>query len=311
MKHNQNRGRIIRCAAFTLAGLLCVVAPALAQEIARPAGKWRPRDGLYVEPGARLVERCTVRTEYFVALADKSISGNEWGCKITRLTDTAPGEIKLDMTCNDYNLAYDIKDPKGEAREFKETMLLRKIDRTSIFERKTLNGKFVGPGGPISYCPEYVQRIHKGRATARDKVEADSKVAAERSKLNPWRPPDGVYASPGTNFEDRCLKAGDATIDLAERSISSDADRCNITFIRDEPNAVRLFVICGGQQPNAQGATSTIASRRSETIILKKADDKTILMQKSAKGEFVDPGRLLAYCGPDVQKARAEQKVGK
>ena len=214
------------------------------------------------------------------------------------------------------------------------------MNETTVLARKTQNGKFKDPYGKISYCPAEAQRGYT-EARARDKADARRKAAEEKVRpkaqgtvkpateardkaeaereareqekatLNPWRPQDGIYAMPGANFEDRCVKADEATIAIAERSISSGTDQCNVTFIRDEPNAVRLFVTCDRQQSNAPGSTGAIASRSSETIIFRKAGDKTILMQSSTKGEFIDSGRQLAYCGPDVQKARVEQKAGK
>jgi hypothetical protein len=83
------------------------------------------------------------------------------------------------MTCSDYNLAEFINDPNPEERKFKEIMRLRKIDQTSIFVRKTENGKFNGPDWRASYCPEEQQRIENGKA------------------LEPWLPREGIYASPG------------------------------------------------------------------------------------------------------------------
>jgi hypothetical protein len=135
--------------------------------------------------------------------------------------------------------------------------------------------------------------------------------------LNPWRPRDDVYATSGTNFEDRCLKASDATIEIAERSISSGTDKCSVTFIRDEPNAIRMFATCS-REPNAQGSISrtgeggsTLAPTSSETIILKKIDDKTVLLQKGKNGDFIDSGKQLSYCGQEAQRLHAQQKAGK
>jgi len=333
----KNRGVVLQTASL-LAGLLCVTAPALAEAIAKPAAdKWRPKNGIYASAGSDVDVRCREFGDFSVDLGKKSIVGDEWTCKITKLTDTAQDAIRLNMTCSDYNLVDFIGDPNPE-RKFKEVMLFKKVNETMILFRKTLNGKFKDPDWKASYCPDETQRLYT-EAKARDNSEAKRKAAEEKVKLdaqqstkpavetpihneavaersaseekttlNRWRPQDGIYATPGANFEDRCLKGDDATIGLTERSISSGADRCNVTFIRDEPNAVRLFVTCDRQQPNAPGST---ASRSSETVILRKAGDKTILMQRSTKGEFIDSGRQLAYCGPDVQKARVEQKAGK
>jgi len=219
------------------------------------------------------------------------------------------------MTCYDYNLAEFIKDPNPE-REFREIMMLRKIDEKSMVVRKTLNGKFKDPDWRASYCSEEDQRLH-AEAKARDRAEAEQKATEERLRLNPWRPRDGIYATPGTNFEDRCLKASDATIEFSERSISSGTDKCSVTFIRDEPDAIKLFATCS-QEPNPHGSIgrigdggTTSALPSSETIILKKVDDNTVFLQKSKNGSFIDPGAQLSYCGQDVRRMHAQQKAKK
>ncbi len=133
-------------------------------------------------------------------------------------------------------------------------------------------------------------------------------------RLNPWRPQDGIYATPGTNFEDRCLKSSDAIIEMTERSISSGTDKCSVTFIRDELDAIRLFATCG-QEANAQSSIgrigdggSPLAPPSSEAIVLKKIDDKTVFLQKSKNGNFVDAGEQLSFCGSEVQRTYARQK---
>jgi hypothetical protein len=152
--------------------------------IAEPVmGKWRPKEGTYAAPGADFSLRCGEFGDVIVELNKKSISGNEWSCKINKLMDTAPGSIKLDITCNDYNLALFIndRDPNAYEKKFKEIMLLRKIDGKSMFVRKTLNGKFKDPDWRASYCPEDAQRMYT-EARARDKGEAEQKATEERSR---------------------------------------------------------------------------------------------------------------------------------
>lgn len=215
------------------------------------------------------------------------------------------------MTCYDYNLALFInsRDPNAYERKFKEIMLLRRIDGKSVFVRKTLNGNFKDPDWRASYCPEDAQRMHT-EAMARGKAEAEQKAVEERLKLTPWRAQDGVYATSGTNFEDRCLKASDAIIELAERSIFSGTDKCSVSFIRDEPNAVQLFAACS-REPNAQGSEGRAALPSLETITLKKIDRKTVFLQKSKDGNFVDSGKQLSYCGREAQRTHAQQRSGK
>jgi len=294
----QKSHRILAQAAFTLAWLLIAGTPTFAQNIAKPATEqWRPKEGTYADPGADFSLRCGEFGDFIVELTHNSISGSEWSCKITKLTDTAPGAIRLDMICNDYNLAEFINDPNPYERKFKEIMLLRKLDAKSIFVRKTVNGKFKDPYGRASYCPDEAQRMYT-EAMARDEAEAERKAAEQQLTRTPWRPKTGVYATPGTNFNDRCLKAGDAILDFDERSITSGTDRCNVTFIRDNLDGIQLFATCN-------------APPSSESMILRKIDDKTVFLQKTKDGNFSDPGEPLSYCGQDAQEMYAQPKAKK
>jgi hypothetical protein len=249
----KNSHRILIQSAIALACLIGASASAFAQGITKQAtGKWRPKNGTYAVQGQDLIKRCRESGDLDVELVERSIRGNEWNCKITKLTDTAPGAIRLDMTCDDYNLAEWIHDPNPDERKFKETMLLRKIDDKAIFVRKTRNGRFTDPNWRASYCPEEAQRIYT-EAKARDKAEAEQKAMEERSGLGKWRPRDGVYADPVADFNDRCLKSRDAIIELAEHSVSSGADTCSISNVTDtSPGEIRLGVICH-QKPGTQG----------------------------------------------------------
>jgi hypothetical protein len=76
--------------------------------------------------------------------------------QITRLKDTAPGGVRLDMTCDDCNLAAFLKEP--EEKIFDEVVLLKKIDPEKVIVRKTVNGKFKDPEFRASYCPANAQR---------------------------------------------------------------------------------------------------------------------------------------------------------
>lgn len=319
MNNDWFRPGFFQAAALVLACALGVAAPAATQENSKSAveKKWRPKEGAYAQRGANFEMRCGEFGDLIVGLNWKSVSGNEWSCDISRLTDTSTDAIRLDMTCNDLNLAEDLnpKDKDPGNRIFKETMLLRKIDEKSISVRKTLDGKFKGPDWRASYCPDEFQRaLAEGRARA--KAEAKQKAEEEQLRLAPWHPQNGIYAIPGATFEDRCLKSGDAIIDLDERSVSIGADKCSVTFIRNEPNAMRLFASCVAE-PDAQGSNGktgdggpVLASPRSETIILK--DNKSVVLAlKSNNGNFIGPGEKLSYCSPDAQRKYAEQKAKK
>jgi hypothetical protein len=111
------------------------------------------------------------RDEAFVELSDKSLGGEEYGCTVGKLTDTARGAIKLDVTCDD----------SQAGRSFKETILLSRIDDNMIFWRGTSHGKFKQPGARFLYCPEEVQRLRR-EANARDKAAAEQKAAEEQAR---------------------------------------------------------------------------------------------------------------------------------
>ena len=65
--------------------------PALGEERARPPiEKWRPKNGTYAGPGKDFDRQCGEFGDVVIQLAEKSISGSEWGCKINNLTDTEP-----------------------------------------------------------------------------------------------------------------------------------------------------------------------------------------------------------------------------
>lgn len=68
----------------------------------------------------------------------------------------------LDMTCSDFNLAEDLKKP--EDTEFKEIVLLKKIDDKSMRVRKTLDGKFKDPEFKAVYCPRKAQQMYRDAA---------------------------------------------------------------------------------------------------------------------------------------------------
>lgn len=307
--------RIIARSIFSLVCLLIAAAPTVAQESAKLSiNKWRPKDGLYAGPDKDFNSQCSEYGDIIIGLAEKYISGHEWGCQIKKVTDTAPASIRLDLTCSDYNLALNInpRDPNAYERKFNEILLLKRANETTISVRKTLNGKFSG-SWQASYCPDDAQRSY-AEEQARNQAEAERKEAIK----HPWHPQDGLYAVPGADFEDRCLKGGDATINLTEKSISRGAEKCSVTFPRPEPNALQLFVTCR-QEPTASSlaekaaeGTST-APARPETVLLRRAPAKndTVFLQVSKNREFSIPEEEMSYCGPDAQKLYALQKAKK
>jgi hypothetical protein len=178
----QKRRRLLQCSALTLFCLMSASTLPLAQDRTQPATeKWRPKEGIYAHPDKDFISQCGESGYVAVSLGEKSVNGDEWSCRVIKLTDTAPGAIRLDLTCDDYNLAENIKDPNPYERKFKEVMLLRKIDGKSMFLQKTLNGKFKGPDWRAAYCPENAQRSYT-EARTRDRAEAARKAAAESPK---------------------------------------------------------------------------------------------------------------------------------
>jgi hypothetical protein len=270
--------------------LSCATTSILAQDGAKTSTKkWRPKDGVYASPGKDFIASCGESAYLGIELTKKWVEGNEWGCDITKIADTAPGAIRVDMTCNDYNLAEYInaKDPNPYERKFKEIMLLRKIDGKSMFVRKTVNGKFKDPDWRAAYCPDEQQRIHTGEA------------------LQPWHPPDGIYAGPGENFDERCAKSGDTVIDFVGKTISSGADRCEV-YSYSDPLLIDpvMDVVC-----NETRSTKGLVKRNGlygppgfEVLRLKRIDDKTIFLQKTHGGEFSEPGHQVSYCGDEPQR---------
>jgi len=174
----QTYRRVVAQVAFGLVCLIALATPALAQVNTNPAiANWRPRDGLYAHPGKDFDSQCGEYGDIIIGLAEKSVSGHEWDCKVTKRTDTSPDAITLNMTCSDYNLAATLfpRDPKSEEKKFKEVLVLKKINKKSMSVRKTLNGKFTGASWQTDYCPENWQRSYI-ESRARAKTEAEQKA---------------------------------------------------------------------------------------------------------------------------------------
>lgn len=299
------------CFALTLIYLLGVVLPAAPQEDTKSSPKkWRPKDGLYAEPGEDFDRRC--KEEYgdiVVELAEKLVGGNEWGCKVTKLTDTAPGTIELNVTCYDPNV--------GEDKESAESMTLTRIDETSISVRTMDGGSF--KTWRANYCPDKAQRSYI-QQKARERVEAKRKASEEDAIRKLWHPQDGIYATSSADFEDRCLKGGDATIELTGKSVSRGVETCNVISSKLKPEDFQLFVSCrqelnsprSSEKHDEAGAMPTPS--HSETVLLKRSPAKeanVVLMQMSKNGEFSTPLERMSYCGPEAQKLYAQQKAKK
>ena len=306
--------RIFWSRLFALACVVSMTMPAFAQDrAAAPTAKWRPKDGIYGEPGKDFIDICGYGTALDIDMAENFVGGNEWSCHVRKITDTAPGAIRIDMTCSDYNLAESIHTP--EDKQFREIMLLRKIDEQTMFVRTTSNGKFNSRGGRVAYCPEEQQRAHI-EAAEQSKAEAARKADEERRSKSD-HPKDGVYASPGPDFNERCTK-NDAIIGLTRQSISIGADKCEVLDSTDQPpDTVRMQVLCNENpdrpdflvSPDGRRATVIVPSR--ERMMLKKIDDSNVLFWREENKHFTGPGRQLSYCSQDVQRAYAKQHAKK
>jgi len=133
--------------------LSCAGLPIHAQESPKSApGKWRPKDGAYARPGPGFDARCGEYGDMQIDWSDNFTSGGEEGCKISKLSDTAPGSIRLDVVCESAD---------REGHPYKEIILLKKVDEKTIFVRETQDGKFKRPGGSMAYCPDSAQRMYR------------------------------------------------------------------------------------------------------------------------------------------------------
>lgn len=194
-----------------------------AQNAVAPAvQKWRPKDGIYAAPGKGFAASCDEANNIAIELTDKSVSGNEWSCRVTNILDPDPSSIKVEMTCSDYNLAEFINRPEGT--QFKEILLLKRIDPGTISVHKSSNGKFKYPAWRAAYCPEATQRSYV-EAKLRDKSVARQKVEQERT-LKSAHPRDGVYAAAGADFEGRCAKFNDTIVSFSGKSITTASNTC-------------------------------------------------------------------------------------
>ena len=99
--------------------------PAPAQDAAKPAPeKWRPKDGLYdMDDGGAFFVPCDKYPQHYVELGKREIAANEvYQCKVTKITDAAPGILRLNANCDDVNFG-----------KQKSIITLRKIDEKSFF----------------------------------------------------------------------------------------------------------------------------------------------------------------------------------
>jgi len=307
---------IRRCASFVAIIVLQTSAAdlsAIAQEPSpMTADGWRPKPGVYAEPGKTFQSSCDESGGLTIDLGEKSVNGYEWGCKVKKVVDLAPGSLKIGMVCDDYNLAQNLnpRDPNWENRQFNEIMFVKRIDDATISVQKSLNGKFKDPPWRAAYCPLKTQRA-LAEATLRAKAEAKRQAEVELA-LKSAHPQDGVYAAAGTDFEERCAKFNDTVVTFSGKSITTASNICQIRNTQVQlPDTVRIDADCTLQSAPGPDAVSvqdpdTIDDRKN--LMFKKIDDKTVVLWIINNGHFTGDGRKLSYCSDRVQRAYAGQR---
>lgn len=305
---------------FSAAALVALALPAFAQEPPAPTfDKWRPKAGVYAEPGKNFQSNCDESGGLTIDLGEKSVSGYEWGCDVKKVTDVGPGALKVDMVCDDYNLAQNLnpRDPNWANRQFNEVMFIKRLDAAAISVQKSLNGKLKDPPWRAAYCPLKTQRA-LAEATLRAKVEAKQKAeeakrkAEEELTLKSAHPRDGVYAAVDADFEERCLKFSDTVVSFARKSIVTASNKCDIRRTRVQlPDTVRIGADCTLQSASngdAVGVQNVDTTPDRENLMFKKIDDKTVILWIINNGHFTGDGRKLSYCSDQVQRAYAGQR---
>lgn len=286
--------RRLFCFVLLTAILGCAAgAPASAQDSAKPAAqKWRPKDGSYgLDPGTDPNVSCERLTLHDVELSKRLIVSDEmYKCEIIRMTGAGPATLRLDAKCDHVK--------SGKSRD---TIVLRKIDDQSFF---------MGWRGERAYRYVYCPEISPTEATRREVLKQVERAA--------WQPRDGVYASPGAEFDDRCMKSGDAVIGLADLFVSIGASRCEASRLEGSTEtSIRLDMRCDvkgvrtGLVPISKGSQIVFVPVGAEKIIITNSGNQTVTLQKSEYGEFSAPAKLLAYCPDAAQRAYADSRKAK
>ncbi|GMO16815.1 hypothetical protein [Bradyrhizobium sp. TM233] len=310
----------IRRGSLSAAATVALALPAFAQEQPAPTfEKWRPKAGVYAEPGKSFQSNCDESGGLTIDLSRKSVSGYEWVCKVKNINDLGPGSLKVDMVCDDYNLAQNLnpRDPNWDSRRFNEIMFIKQLDPAAISVQKSLNGKLKDPPWRAAYCPPKTQRALteatlRAKAEARQKAEEAKRKAEVELTLKSAHPQDGVYAAAGADFEERCANFSDTVVAFARKSIVTASNRCEIFRTRVQlPDTVRIGADCTLQPASDRDAVSVpnvdTAPER-ENLMFKKTDDRTVILWIIKDGHFTGDGRKLSYCGDQVQRAYARQR---
>lgn len=153
---------------------------------------------------------------------------------------------------------------------------------------------------------------------------ATTSLNCKQRDYRAWRPKDGIYASPGADFGDRCAKSGDVTIGLTEGSISSGKSQCKVVGLMNTGQAaVSLNMTCspeaGKQAPPSKKRGGDANPRghvypqtpSTYVIRMSRIDDNTFHMQKTVDRKLRDDGGPVAYCPEDAQRAYAARMTKK
>jgi hypothetical protein len=141
-------------------------------------------------------------------------------------------------------------------------------------------------------------------ATAAFAQEA-TKLAAEK-----WRPKDGLYESPGKDFDSDCRKEyGVFEIEFANRAVRGFEWNCKINKLADTaPNTIKLNMTCYDlNMPASAGPDSQERSFR-EVMLLERISGKSMSVRKTINGKFKGPSWQADFCPEDVQRAHIEQQ---
>ena len=128
-----------------------------------------------------------------------------------------------------------------------------------------------------------------------------------------WRPKDGVYMTPGKNFDQQCQEFGNLRILLKRKEIGGIESTCKIAKLTDTvPGAIRLDLVSDDvdtvedvdSNPDPKKRTQKeVVTQRREVMTLRKVDDKTLLSNATQNGKFEGPEERSTYCPEKWQRS--------
>jgi len=143
-------------------------------------------------------------------------------------------------------------------------------------------------------------------------LSSSSVPAQDRASVEKWRPKDGIYMTPGKNFDQQCQEFGNLRILLKKKEIGGIESTCKIAKLIDTgPGAIRLDLICEDidsvedvdSNPDPKKRTlMEVVTRRLEVMTLRKVDDKTLLSNATQNGKLEGPEERSTYCPEKLQR---------